>query len=80
MSLLCEKYVSLPPSQIAKLIQKLANTSSVREDYMMPLEPFVKTHNEQLKVWSNLMGPSTFNNSNTCIDALLIRHIYYGCV
>ena len=36
--------------QIAKLIQKLANTSSVREDYMMPLEPFVKLHNEALKV------------------------------
>ena len=36
--------------QIAKLIQKLANTSSVREDYMMPLEPFVKHHNEELKV------------------------------
>lgn len=38
-------------TQVAKVIQKLANTSSVREDYMMPLEPFVKAHNEQLKVY-----------------------------
>ena len=43
-------YVASFCPQIAKLIQKLANTSSVREDYMMPLEPFVKLHNEALKV------------------------------
>jgi Ras GTPase-activating-like protein IQGAP2/3 len=55
------RLVSTPPSRvsrrnltlIAKLIQKLANTSSVREDYMMPLEPFVKSHNEQLKSFLN---------------------------
>ena len=32
------------------MIQKLANTSHVRESYMKPLEPFVKAHNEELKV------------------------------
>jgi Ras GTPase-activating-like protein IQGAP2/3 len=55
------RLVSTPPSRtsrrnltlIAKLIQKLANTSSVREDYMMPLEPFVKLHNEALKSFLN---------------------------
>ena len=32
------------------MLQKLANTSSVRESYMMPLDSFVKSHNEELKV------------------------------
>ena len=37
--------------QVVKVIQKLAaNTSHVRESYMKPLEPFVKAHNEELKV------------------------------
>ena len=36
--------------QVVKVIQKLANTSNVRESYMKPLETFVKTHNEELKV------------------------------
>ena len=36
--------------KVAKVIQKLANTSSVRESYMLPLEHFVKTHTEELKV------------------------------
>lgn len=55
------RLISMPPSRvsrrnltlIAKLLQKLASASSVREDYMKPLEPFVKTHNEQLKAFLN---------------------------
>jgi hypothetical protein len=42
--------VCIPYSQVVKVIQKLANTSHVRESYMKPLEPFVKAHNEELKV------------------------------
>ena len=37
-------------SQVVKLIQKLANTSSVRESYMKPLESFVKSHHDELMV------------------------------
>ncbi|XP_065888130.1 uncharacterized protein [Dysidea avara] len=36
---------------VTKVIQKLANTASVREASMKPLEPFVKAHNEELKVF-----------------------------
>ncbi len=38
--------------QVAKVIQKLASTSSVdvRESYMKPLELFVREHHEGLKV------------------------------
>ncbi len=32
------------------MLQKLANTSSVRESYMMPLNSFVQAHNDELKV------------------------------
>ncbi|XP_019850644.1 PREDICTED: GTPase-activating protein-like isoform X2 [Amphimedon queenslandica] len=47
---------------VAKLIQKLANTSSVRESYMLPLEHFVKTHNERLKMFlSDLCEVSDFH-------------------
>lgn len=34
---------------VTKVIQKLANTASVREAAMKPLEPFVKAHNDELK-------------------------------
>lgn len=36
---------------VAKVIQKLANTSSVRASNMLPLEPFVRAHNEELKAF-----------------------------
>ena len=36
------------------MIQKLANTTSVFESYMLPMEPFVKDHSEELKVCLNL--------------------------
>ncbi|XP_064394192.1 uncharacterized protein LOC135341540 isoform X2 [Halichondria panicea] len=45
-----------PPKQarrnltlVVKVLQKLANTSSVRESYMMPLNSFVQAHNDELK-------------------------------
>ena len=47
--------VFVPCLQVVKVIQKLANTSHVRESYMKPLEPFVKAHNEELKVYNTDM-------------------------
>lgn len=44
----------LPSFQVTKVIQKLANTASVREAAMKPLEPFVKAYNDQLKVGHKL--------------------------
>ena len=46
---------SLPLLQVVKVIQKLANTSHVRESYMKPLEQFVKGHNEELKVLHSVL-------------------------
>ena len=43
--------------QIAKMIQKLANTTSVFESYMLPMEPFVRDHSEELKVRLCILVP-----------------------
>jgi len=66
------RLVSNPPPQqarrnltlVVKLIQKLANTSSVREGYMKPLEPFVKSHHDELMTFlSHLCEVPDFHES-----------------
>jgi len=48
------------------VIQKLANTASVREASMKPLEPFVKAHNEELKV-SRWIRPIVYACNCVCV-------------
>ena len=55
MHMICDAFsANFSALQVVKVIQKLANTSHVRESYMKPLEPFVKAHNEELKVHLNV--------------------------
>lgn len=66
------RLVHNPPTQIArrnltlvaKLIQKLANVTSVRESYMLPLEPFVRSHHDaQMAFLSDLCEVHDFHEA-----------------